>query len=444
MPSYNIKGGKPLIGAVQPEGFKHAFVTVLAASFLGQHDVTIAGAPTTQLEASTLLTLLEAVGASVSVKDDKVSLGINQVSGSFPQPLYQSIHGSLYLVPGLLAHTGEVTMHPAGGCAIGNGVAGGRPMSHYFEVLRRYGAIVDVTTGSVRMPVGGLRGTVIDLVDFVDDPQLMTGPLYSGATKFAILCAAISSGVSIIRSAYPKADVTEMVRTLQLLGADIEIDSEQDIMRIQSGSLLSERRNVVHHLISDPMQTLTWLVAGVMTGGDVHIDAHDVRILRQSMQAECEALTRMGFEIHESARSLSIANGARPIKGIDLKIHSRGVFSDAQPIFALLMTKLSGFSTIIDTVWRRRYEYVQGLNALGGSIRKTSSGIRIAGGYPPSISDVRVTGTDLRAAVSLVLAGTAINGTTMVYGVEHLDRGFTNFASVLESLGGSVTREGFE
>jgi len=425
---------------VRPEGFKHAFVTALAAGFLFPGRLEISGAPT-QTEAQTLVQLLRAVGVEGQLVGSCASIEVESVAGDFPVELFDSIHGSLYLIPGLLVHTGKARLRAAGGCAIGDVASGARPTIQYANVLERFGAIVDYATGDVRLPARGFKGAKVDLRDFTDDRQALSGPLYSGATKFAILCAAAATGRSEVLYPYPKADVTELITVLRKVGVSILSDHEDDERLIITGGVAQAAGDTVRHvLVPDLMQTLTWLVAGQVTSGEVGVIVEEPDRLVAALRPELDALEAMGLRVRNHAGILRLVQTADAIQPIDLRVQSRGVFSDAQPMFALLMAGASGKSTISDQVWRGRYGYAKGLATLGADVTQEGARLVIQGASRPWKRGASVVATDLRAGVCLTLAAAAADGSSVVRGVDHIDRGFTGFEERLASLGASVRR----
>lgn len=170
-------------------------VTAEAAGFLSPGRITISSAPE-QVEAKPILKLLETVGVRASLSESQAIIEVGEVVGNFPKRLFDSIQGSLYLVPGLLQHTGRARIRPAGRCAIGNAPGGVRPTSHYMRVLNQFGAVTNDSTGNVGLSAAGFKSAKVDLRDFVEDRERLSGPEYSKAMKFSILCAAAASGMS--------------------------------------------------------------------------------------------------------------------------------------------------------------------------------------------------------------------------------------------------------
>jgi len=443
MSKYFIHGGQPLKGVVRPEGFKHAFVTVLSAAFLTRTHFTVLGAPM-QEESQVLLSLLSEVGVDCRRFGDKVIIDIDSVSGSFSRSLFDSIHGSVYLIPGLLVHTGSAYLGTAGGCAIGDGVGGSRPISHYFNILEEFGANVNRDTGYISLPSMGLLGTTIDLVDYTNSLRLgLTGPLYSGATKFAILCAAIAEGVTEIRHPYFKADVQELIAVLVKLGAFIEVDDCNEVMYIARGNILDYSRDVTHTLIPDFIQALTWVTAGVITEGDVSVIVDHPKRVLEAMGPEVSALEGMGVGI-ECSDNMLYGVWDAPLKPIDLCVESQGVFSDVQSLYALLMTRAHGLSTITDYVWGDRFGYIDAFIKLGVDVYKEATGtLNIRGSKLSCNNYTEIIATDLRVGVCITLAALSVDRDIVVHNIDHIYRGFAQFDKILRELGGVVmlTRE---
>ena len=206
-----MHGGRPLAGTIRASGFKHSLVTSIAAGLVTGSRLTLDACPDIA-EAAVLVALLDDIGATTSRCADRLVIDpIGVRSGCLDPMLVQQIHGAPYLIPGLLARTGWASVGMPGGCRIGAGPEGRRPMAHYGAVLERFGVTVTTTEeGGLWCVARDLASCTIDLLDFTRGPGSVQN-LYSGATKMALLVAGTASGVTTIHNPYGRADVADLI-----------------------------------------------------------------------------------------------------------------------------------------------------------------------------------------------------------------------------------------
>jgi UDP-N-acetylglucosamine 1-carboxyvinyltransferase len=433
-----VDGGRELKGRIDLEGFKHGFVMAVAASLMGNHRLRLSAAPRQQ-ECAVLLRLLNSVGISAYRDASAVVIdATSSPSADLDEALCSSIHGSVYLVPGMLAHRGQATLWPAGGCRIGDGPNNRRPFEHYVAVIERFGGrVITRSESGVAMRADRLRACDLDMADFATDRARMSGPHYSGATKFSILCAVSASGVSTIRCPYPKADVAELLTVLELLGAHVERLRTGDL-RVGPGLLWAGSRNASHVLAPDIIQAMTWLTGGLATGGSVEVCSPRIATVLTALEPEFDALNRMGIDVQVAEDRLCVSGSFGELIPVDLEITSRGIYSDVQPFLALLLTGADGTSRISEHVWQRRFSYAKGFSALGCDVGNANGTLTIRGPRGPCIQGQRLQADDLRAAAALLLAALCVDGPTVITGLSHLARGYEDFLGGLRALGGQV------
>jgi UDP-N-acetylglucosamine 1-carboxyvinyltransferase len=434
-----INGGRKLSGTVELDGFKHGFVMAVAAALMGNHRLRFQAAPRQQ-EAAALLRILNSIEIPAHREQSgTIVIDATKSPGAdFDESLFNSIHGSVYLIPGMLAHRGQATLRPAGGCQIGDGPGNSRPFEHYVEVIERFGGrVIRRSELGISLRAERLRSCDLDMADFAADRIRMSGPEYSGATKFSILCAAAAAGVSTIRQPYPKADVAELLTVLRLLGAYVERLPGGDL-RVGPGELWTGSRDVTHVIVPDIIQAMTWLTAGVVTGGSVAVSSPRISAVQTALQPEFEALAAMGLGAEVAGEKLRVTGSMGDIAPVNLEITSRGVYSDVQPFLALLLTGADGTSTLTERVWRRRFSYADGLRDLGCDVSHADGTLTIRGPRLPRVPGQLLRADDLRAAAALVLAALCVDGTTVLTGLTHLARGYQDLPGELRALGGQV------
>ncbi|GAA1972843.1 hypothetical protein [Kitasatospora viridis] len=433
-----VEGGVPLSGEVRVPGFKHALVTVVAAAVLARAPVTIDNCPDIE-EARVLAALLGVLGGRVERRDRSMTLDLADLADKPLDPaLVGRIHGALYLIPGLLARFGQVHMPAAGGCPIGDEPGGGRPVGQYVGVLERFGATATAgPDGSLTLRADRLTACDLDLRDFTADRTLRSGPLYSGATKTAVLAAAAAHGTSRLRCPYPKADVTELVRVLQELGYDAAYDPHGDLL-IEGRPDGGHGRPVRHALVSDLITVVTWATAAALTGGTVRLTGLTLDRLPAGLAPETAVGRAMGLRWAVDGPDALLLLPDPPRRSVDVAVVSHGIFSDSGPFLTLAATLAPGTSFIRETVWQRRFAFAPQLNRLGTEIRVTGSQARITGGRPPRIPGQDLVAGDLRAAAALLLASLAVPGPVRLRGVEHLARGYEDLTGELRRSGARI------
>ncbi|MFC7616337.1 hypothetical protein ACFQV2_25560 [Actinokineospora soli] len=269
----------------------------------------------------------------------------------------------------------------AGGCQIGDGPGGRRPVEQYVSVLERFGASARASATGLHVEAVSLRGCEIDLLDYTADRALKSGPLYSGACKMALLTAAVAHGTSVLRNLYPKPDVTDLVDVLAALGADVEVDGDAVVVRGAGPNAL--RRDVTTTLVPDLIEVVTWITAGaVLAGSPLAVTAPGIDRAVRALAPEFAVLRAMGVRVDVGQDRL-VAHPADRLRPADVTVASHGVFSDSQPFLALLAAHAVGTSRITETVWTGRFGYQDGLAALGADLRRDGASLVVRGPVPP-------------------------------------------------------------
>ncbi|HEX9336267.1 MAG TPA: hypothetical protein VF892_10285 [Pseudonocardiaceae bacterium] len=434
-----VHGGRPLAGPLRLAGFKHALVPLLAASVLADRPVTIRNAPDIE-DTRVLAEILRRLGATVTFDHDTRVLTVDPAgleSGRIPTELTARIHGVVYLMPVLLARIGRFTLAAPGGCRIGDRDRDGRrPLDHMLDVLRRFGAEVERTghntvTGECR----ALAGTTIDLAEYAAPAPhdgRPTGPLYSGATKTALLAAAGATGTSVLRNPYPKPDVTELVAALAAAGVPVDARGDRIVVHGRGGLPGS----FDHLLVSDLIETVTFAACAVHLGQPLELTNVTVDRLRHGLRPELEHLARMGVDLDWGPSTLRI-EPPDTVRATDIVVASHSVYSDSQPFFALMLMRAGRSCTITESVWQDRSDYVTGLAELGGRVSAYGSTITMR---PSRVhrGGRRVTARDVRAAAVAVVAALGIEGPTTIDGVRHLARGYEGLVAGLCDAGACI------
>ncbi|WP_236792401.1 hypothetical protein [Amycolatopsis sp. GM8] len=437
-----VSGPARLRGHVDVSGFKHSLVTIVGAACTANAPLMVTNCPAL-VETDVLADVLRDLGgvAHRGIGSLVVDAAGITSAESFTVAA-ERIHGSVYLVPGLLARLGEVAIPTDGGCRIGDSAEGKRPIEQYLSVLERFGAVVDADrAGNPRiLATAGLRGCEIDLLDYTAIRPLRTGPLYSGASKMAILCAAVAHGTSLLHNPYPKPDVTDLITVLSEFGADIETTLTGSLVIHGRGPAALDQP-VLHRLLPDLIEVVTWVAAGALSAdGPLRIRGAGLSRAWAALRPEREVFDRMGIGLDSTANEL-IVHPAETLRPAEIVVTSPGIYSDCHPFFALLACLAEGTTTIRETVWPKRFGYVAGMRDLGVQLTAGDGAVEIAGVRPPQVADRVVHAPDLRAAAVLLLAALRVPGRTVVTGTHHLARGYPDLVGSLRGLGARIEEE---
>ncbi|MEU6298704.1 hypothetical protein [Streptomyces erythrochromogenes] len=435
---WTVRGGpavpRPTLAA---GGFKHLLVPTLAAACLADRPWHIANAP--RIEDRRLLSaMLRDLGAAVEDDGPRLTVDASGLTGTrIPARWSAGVHGGVYLLPALLAARGEVGSGRHGGCAIGGGAQGSRPLSHIAGILERFGATCEVSAEGfgATAPRSGLRGTRIDLADFAEPEPLTgtpTGPHYSGATKTALLCAVTARGTTVLDNPYPKPDALELARVLGEAGAQIEVSPARITVEGLGGPLGGA--DVV--LPSDLMEVVTFIAWAVHLRRDLDLRLDRPDVVRSGLAPELERLDAMGVPLDWEGPRLRVGVPDR-LRGTDVLAASHHVYSDAGPLFALMLLGAEGPSRLTDGVWENRFGYAEGLRAMGAVLDRVGNELRISPGELKPSPGPLVAG-DLRAAATLLLAALGTGAPHLLYGVGHLARGYEDLPAKLTALGARV------
>ncbi|MBN1684281.1 MAG: UDP-N-acetylglucosamine 1-carboxyvinyltransferase [Gammaproteobacteria bacterium] len=412
-----IRGGKPLEGEIRISGSKNAALPILAASLLVDGTMKVGNLPhlkdvTTMMELLGILGVRETLDESYQVQIDGST--INSLVA--PYELVRTMRASILVLGPLLSRFGEATVSLPGGCAIGP-----RPVDIHIDGMRALGADVVLDNGYIRAKVHGrLKGTEINL-----NLITVTG------TENIMMAAVLAEGQTVINNAAQEPEVVDLAHFLNEMGAEISGAGTSQIIingvkQLSGGS---------YNIISDRIEAGTYLVAGAITAGKVKIK--DVQ--PQIMTSVLEQLSHTGanIEIGEDWVLLDM-HGNRP-KSVDVVTAPYPAFpTDMQAQFTALNSIAEGTSRIKETLFENRFMHVYELQRMGADIT-VEGNIAICKGVE-SLKGAPVMATDLRASASLVLAGLAAKGETLVDRIYHIDRGYSRIEEKLSQLGADIER----
>ncbi len=417
MDRIRIRGGRPLAGEITIGGAKNAALPLMAAGLLTEQRLVLSNVPRLD-DILTMRVLLEQHGIAVeTVADDgrTVSLGGPIASTEAPYDIVRRMRASILVLGPLLARVGEARVSLPGGCAIGT-----RPVDLHLKGLEQMGATIRLEGGYINASVRGrLRGAPIVL------------PFASvGATENLLMAATLADGQTVLANAAREPEIEDLAVCLRAMGARIE-GVGSDRLTIEGVAAL---HGADHAIIPDRIETGTYLCAAAITGGQVR--------LRRARLDHLGAVTRVlldtGVEIAEEAGSL-VARRLNGLRGADAMTEPYPGFpTDMQAQLMALMSVAEGAAMLTETIFENRFMHVPELNRMGARINVHGASAIVRG--VPALSGAPVMATDLRASVSLVLAGLAAGGETVVNRVYHLDRGYEAIEEKLSACGADIER----
>jgi UDP-N-acetylglucosamine 1-carboxyvinyltransferase len=427
MDRIRIVGGQPLNGIIPISGAKNAALPLMIASLMTSDTLTLENVPHLA-DVEQLIRILGNHGVDVSVngrrehQDGSYARTIHFTCRTIadltaPYELVSKMRASFWVIGPLLARAGQARVSLPGGCAIGT-----RPVDLFLESLKALGAEMEIDAGYInaRAPKGGLIGA------------RYTFPKVSvGATHVMMMAASLARGTTVIGNAAREPEVVDLADCLNAMGAKIT-GAGTSTITIEGVTSLSGAR---HRVMPDRIETGTYAMAVAMTGGDVEIVDTDARYLDTAL----EAIRRAGAEVTITPRGIRVYRNGGGIRPVDVVTDPYPGFpTDLQAQFMGLMTKSSGAAHITETIFENRFMHVQELARLGAKITLSGQTARIEG--VERLKGAPVMATDLRASVSLVIAGLAAEGETTVSRVYHLDRGFERLEEKLTRCGAIVER----
>ena len=410
-----IKGGARLSGTVSTGGAKNAALPLLFATLLADGEYRFRNVPRLRDIDSTLL-LLEHLGTQVDRSGDTLSVHAVECGHlDAPYDIVRKMRASILCLGPLLSRYGRAKVSLPGGCAIGT-----RPINLHIEALQQMGAEIEIEHGYVIARAKRLHGACIVFENAT-----------VGGTENLMLAAALARGTTVIENAAKEPEIIDLADCLVKMGAQID-GAGSSVITIEG---VDQLRPCSHRVIPDRVEAGTLLIAGAITGGDVrvnncvpgHIDA-----LTQRM-AEC------GFRIDAGSDWLRVlpCDGWR---AVDISTAPYPGFpTDLQAQFMALMTVAEGTSVVTERIFENRFMHVQELVRMGANITPKTQ-VAVVRGQPGCLEGAPVMATDLRASASLVLAGLAAEGETVVNRIYHLDRGYEGLEDKLRLLGARAER----
>ncbi|WP_119679091.1 UDP-N-acetylglucosamine 1-carboxyvinyltransferase [Indioceanicola profundi] len=425
MDKLRIRGGRPLIGDIQISGAKNAALPLLAACLLSDETLTLTNLPHLA-DISTMANLLAQHGVDIRLNGDEgagsqgrtIELNAGSITSlEAPYDLVRKMRASVLVLGPLVARFGQAKVSLPGGCAIGP-----RPVDLHIKGLQAMGAQIEIEGGYVlaKAPAGGLTGA-----EFVF-PQVSVG-----ATENLMMAACLAKGQTTLVNAAREPEIGDLAKCLIAMGAVIE-GAGTDRIRITGVDRLHA---ATHEVVGDRIEAGTYAMAAAITGGDLHLLGGKLDHIRAVATALVPA--EVVFQETEQGFRVRRANGA--LHGVDVMTEPfPGFPTDLQAQMMSLMCVAQGASMITETIFENRFMHVPELMRMGANITVHGSSALVRG--VPKLTGAPVMATDLRASVSLVLAGLAAEGETVVNRIYHLDRGYERIEQKLSACGADMER----
>ena len=426
MDRIKITGGRPLNGTIPISGAKNAALPLLIASLLTEDRLTLKNVPNLA-DVNLLVRILRNHGVDLAVDGKRPGPAMHLgetfhltardiVDTTAPYEMVSRMRASFWVLGPLVARMRQARVSLPGGCAIGT-----RPVDMHLTGLKALGAEIDIDAGYVvaRAP-NGLKGAHIVF------PKVSVG-----ATHQVLLAAALAMGETVIENAAREPEIGDVADCLVKMGAKIE-GIGSSTLRIQGRDRLE---GAIHTVVPDRIETGTFAFAVAATGGSVTLEGAKLMHLKNAL----DVLAETGTRVEEVANGIRVTRNGRGIDPISVETQPfPGFPTDLQAQLMALLTRATGTSVIRETIFENRFMHVQELARLGADIHlhgdtATVKGVKTLKGAP-------VMATDLRASVSLVIAGLMAEGTTTINRVYHLDRGFEQLEQKLTRCGADIER----
>jgi UDP-N-acetylglucosamine 1-carboxyvinyltransferase len=418
-----IRGGKRLEGKVRISGAKNAALTLLPCALLTDEPLTLRNLPRLA-DVDSFGHLLNQLGVSTTVEGSKpeefgrvMTLRASTISSTVaPYDIVRKMRASILVLGPLMARAGEATVSLPGGCAIGN-----RPIDLHLKALEALGAEIELAAGYVKAtaPKGGLTGGHISF------------PVVSvGATENALMAAVLAKGETVIENAAREPEITDLAKCLIAMGARIE-GLRTDTLTIQG---VDELHGATYSVMPDRIEAGSYACAAAITGGSLELTG----ARKETMPSILSGLHDAGLTVEDVAGGIKVsANG--PIRPLSVSTAPYPAFpTDMQAQFMAMLSLAEGTSLLTETIFENRYMHVPELTRMGADIEVRGRSAVVRG--VKRLVGAPVMATDLRASMSLVIAGLAAEGETQVSRVYHLDRGYERLEEKLQAVGADIER----
>ena len=416
-PQLEIRGGVQLQGEVRVSGAKNSALVLMTASLLSADSLRLRNMPALS-DIGGMGDILAAIGVRINRGSDWVELQADQLSRvSPPYELVNSLRASFFCIGPLLARLGVARVPLPGGCKIG-----ARPVVEHVKGLKALGAQVTIEHGVVSAVVPGRGHRLTGGRIHLDCPSV-------GATETLMMAAALADGETVIENAAQEPEVIDLAGLIIAMGGRVRGAGTPTITIVGMEKL----HGADYMVIPDRIEAGTLLLAGAITRSCIRVTP----VIPEHLGAVISKLEECGCKLSNDGIGITIK--ADQVNSVDLRTQPfPGFPTDLQAPFMSLLATANGTSVITEAIFENRLQHIGELQRMGAAIRTQGNTAFVEG--VARLSGAPVTGSDLRAAAAMVLAGLAADGVTAVQGLQHLDRGYDNLEGKLNALGASIKR----
>ena len=412
-----IKGNKKLSGVIKISGSKNATLPILASTILSDKKILISNIPVVK-DVITMSQLLKHIGSDIKVNLKKKKILINNrnsLKTLAPYSFLKTMRAGVIVLGPLLSKFGKAKVSLPGGCAIGT-----RPVDIHLFGLKKLGAKIKIKNGYIQAEAKkGLIGTKIKL------PKISVG-----ATENLIIAACYANGTTFIKNCACEPEIKDLTTFLQKMGANIKWIKKREIRIIGC----TKFKPVSHSVMFDRIEAGTFIIAGALIAKKLKIVSIKTKVIKKELQI----LKKIGVRFKVKKNEITIFNSNK-LNSVSIKTEAYPGFpTDLQAQIMVLMTKAQGTSKIEENIFENRFMHVPELNRMGARIKVSGNLSKIEG--MSFLNGAEVMATDLRASVSLVLAGLIAKNRTIINRVYHLDRGYESLENKLRKCGARISR----
>ena len=416
-----IKGNKTLSGTIKISGSKNATLPILASTILSDKKIEINNIPLVK-DVITMTELLKHIGSNIKINLVKKKIIINNkekfLKTLAPYSFLKTMRSGVIVLGPLLSKFGKAKVSLPGGCAIGT-----RPVDVHLYGLKKLGAKIKIKNGYIEAEAkNGLIGKKIKL------PKISVG-----ATENLIIAASYANGTTFIKNCACEPEILDLTNFLKKMGVNIKWISKREIKIVGSKKF----KPACHSVMFDRIEAGTFVIAGALIAKKLKIVSLETKIIKK----ELKILKKMGVKLKINKNEIVILN-SKNIRPVKIKTEPYPGFpTDLQAQIMVLMTRANGTSKIKENIFENRFMHVPELNRMGAKIKVSGNLSKIDG--INSLYGAEVMATDLRASVSLVLAGLVAKNRTIINRVYHLDRGYENLENKLRKCGANISRTNY-
>ena len=411
-----VKGGTPLKGEITINGAKNAAVAILPATLLINGTCIIENVPNIS-DVKISCEILTNLGAKIEwISENTLKIDTSDINTTIaPLDLTSKFRASYYLIGSMLGRKRAIQVGMPGGCKLG-----ARPIDQHIKGFELLGASVDVSQGKITASSDKLVGNSI-YMDIVS----------VGATINVMLASVLAEGTTIIDNAAKEPHIVDVANFLNTMGADIR-GAGTDMIKINGVKEL--KTNGTYSIVPDQIEAGTFMLAAIASQGDIIIK----NCITKHLESITAKIVEIGGTVEDYGDSLRVYCKNRPSKANIKTLPYPGFPTDLQPQMGVVLSIAQGNSTINESIWESRFQYTEELNKMGAKI--TAQGKTAFFEGVENLSGAPVYSSDLRAGAALIIAGVIANGTTEIYNLDHIDRGYEKIEDKFRSLGANIER----